>query len=224
MSSQITAPSPGAETGPEASRLHPIDTEGFAALAARAAEGRADLVRRGHAPEGIRRLRRFSLAELARHLLPLEPGELRALLRANPDWPQGEAESPQAPPRFTLEEGLALRARLAETGRAAPLPSRPPGLPAKTLAFANFKGGVGKTSTAGAMAMAAALEGYRVLAIDLDSQGSLTSLLGGTVADEWQTAFAPIARDFARAKYLQPRGPPPSTRRSPARSRPAPGR
>jgi chromosome partitioning protein len=36
---------------------------------------------------------------------------------------------------------------------------------------ANFKGGVGKTSTAAHLAMSAALDGYRVLVVDLDSQG-----------------------------------------------------
>ncbi|MFY0645222.1 ParA family protein, partial [Sulfitobacter geojensis] len=42
------------------------------------------------------------------------------------------------------------------------------------------------------------LDGYRVLVIDLDSQGSLTSIMGGTVQDEWSTAFPLIAKDFAR--------------------------
>jgi Mrp family chromosome partitioning ATPase len=51
-------------------------------------------------------------------------------------------------------------------------PYRPEGLPAKLVAVANFKGGVGKTSTAAHLAMSAALDGYRVLVIDLDSQGS----------------------------------------------------
>jgi len=180
----------GAETG--------IDTDGVAALAHRAALGREDLVLRGHAPEGTRHLRRFPLAEVARHMLGLEPAALRAALRADPDLPQGTAETPRAGPRFTLDEALALRAGLAAAGAVAPPAGRPEGLPAKTVAFANFKGGVGKTSTAAAMAMAAALDGMRVLVVDLDSQGSMTSLLGGRVADEWQTAFAALARDFAR--------------------------
>ena len=45
--------------------------------------------------------------------------------------------------------------------------------------------------------MSAALDGYRVLVIDLDAQGSLTSIFGGRVADEWQTAFPLIARHYA---------------------------
>ena len=45
--------------------------------------------------------------------------------------------------------------------------------------------------------MSAALDGYKVLVIDLDSQGSMTSIFGGRVADEWQTVFPLIARHYA---------------------------
>jgi chromosome partitioning protein len=65
-------------------------------------------------------------------------------------------------------------------------------------AVANFKGGVGKTSTCAHLAMSAALDGYRVLVVDLDSQGSLTSIFGGRVADEWGTVFPLIAAHFGR--------------------------
>jgi chromosome partitioning protein len=71
---------------------------------------------------------------------------------------------------------------------------------------ANFKGGVGKTSTAAHLAMSAALDGYRVLVVDLDSQGSRTSLFGGRVADEWQTVFPLLARHYARHLRTENRG------------------
>jgi chromosome partitioning protein len=45
--------------------------------------------------------------------------------------------------------------------------------------------------------MSAALDGYKVLVIDLDSQGSMTSIFGGQVADEWQTVFPLLARHYA---------------------------
>jgi chromosome partitioning protein len=47
--------------------------------------------------------------------------------------------------------------------------------------------------------MSAALDGYKVLVIDLDSQGSLTSIMGGDVPDEWSTAFPLLAKDYAQS-------------------------
>jgi cellulose biosynthesis protein BcsQ len=70
------------------------------------------------------------------------------------------------------------------------------------VAVANFKGGVGKTSTAAHLAMSAALDGYKVLVIDLDSQGSMTSIFGGQVADEWQTVFPAARAPLRRAPAI----------------------
>ena len=94
---------------------------------------------------------------------------------------------------------LRLRAHFGQEGSKAKeyLPYRPEGQPAKMVAVANFKGGVGKTSTAAHLAMSAALDGYKVLVVDLDSQGSMTSIFGGKVADEWETVFPLLARHYA---------------------------
>lgn len=48
----------------------------------------------------------------------------------------------------------------------------------KTLAIANRKGGVGKTVTAHSIGAGLVKNGYRVLYIDLDSQGNLTDNMG----------------------------------------------
>ena len=175
----------------------PITTTRFAKAAGLAARGRDDLARRGYAPDGTKRLRRFTTWEICRYLIPVAPAHFRRVVKSNPDLPQGEGEG--GTKWFTLEEVLALRAHFAEEGAAGReyLPYRPAGLPAKVIAVANFKGGVGKTSTAAHLAMSAALDGYRVLVVDLDSQGSMTSIMGGSVPDEWSTAFPHIASNFA---------------------------
>ena len=178
----------------------PVGTGGFRALAQACGRGREDLVARGLDDSGARQLRLFSTWEITRYLIPVAAGHFRRVLKANPDLPQGRAESEGGARWFSLDEVLRLRAHFAAEGtsRKEYLPYRPKGLPAKILAVANFKGGVGKTSTAAHLAMSAALDGYRVLVIDLDSQGSMTSIFGNRVEDEWQTVFPLLARHYAK--------------------------
>jgi chromosome partitioning protein len=67
---------------------------------------------------------------------------------------------------------------------------RPAGAEAVCISVANFKGGVGKTTTAMSLAQGLTLKGHRVLVIDCDPQGSLTTLFGimpDTEVDESQT-------------------------------------
>ncbi|MFG6585527.1 AAA family ATPase [Sulfitobacter sp. 1A12779] len=175
----------------------PVDTARFAKAAAFAGRGRADLAKRGYAPDGQKKLRKFSTWEICRYLIPVAPAHLRRVLNKHPELPQGEGAGNAK--RFSLEEILTLRNHFAEEGVSTKeyRPYRPKGLPAKVVAVANFKGGVGKTSTAAHLAMSAALDGYKVLVIDLDSQGSMTSIMGGQVQDEWQTIFPLLARDYA---------------------------
>jgi len=177
----------------------PTTTAGFAAIAEACARGRADLASRGMDEAGRKSLRLFSTWEITRYLIPVAMAHFRRVLKANPDLPQGQSETTGGAKWFTLDEVLRLRAHFAAQGSKAKdyTPYRPADLPAKLVAVANFKGGVGKTSTAAHLAMSAALDGYKVLVIDLDSQGSMTSIFGGQVADEWQTAFPLIARHYA---------------------------
>ena len=177
----------------------PVGTADFGRIAALCAQGREDLAGRGLEPGTARTLRLFSTWEITRYLIPVATPHFRRVLRANPALPQGRTETQGGAKWFTLDEVLRLRAHFAAEGSRTKeyVPWRPEGLPAKICAVANFKGGVGKTSIAAHLAMSAALDGYRVLVIDLDSQGSMTSIFGGRVESEWDTVFPLIARDYA---------------------------
>ncbi|MEL6239472.1 MAG: AAA family ATPase [Pseudomonadota bacterium] len=177
----------------------PTDVAGFDTIARACAAGRRDLENRGLDEAGTRHLRLFSTWEITRYLIPVATGHFRRVLKANPDLPQGRSETSGGAKWFTLDEVLRLRAFFGQEGSKTKeyLPYRPTDVPAKMVAVANFKGGVGKTSTAAHLAMSAALDGYRVLVLDLDSQGSMTSIFGGRVEDEWQTVFPLIARHYA---------------------------
>ena len=176
------------------------DTAAFARIAEACGRGRDDLIGRGLNEEGRKTLRLFSTWEITRYLIPVAQAHFRRVLKQNADLPQGASETEGGAKWFTLDEVLRLRAHFAAEGSKAKeyLPWRPKGLPAKIVAVANFKGGVGKTSTCAHLAMSAALDGYRVLVVDLDSQGSMTSIFGGKVADEWGTVFPLVARHYAR--------------------------
>jgi chromosome partitioning protein len=176
-----------------------MGTTGLQAIAEACGQGRADLASRGLQEDGARRLRPFSTWEITKYLIPVAPAHFRRVLRQNPDLPQGISETDGGAKWFSLDEVLRLRAHFGRIGSKAKeyLPYRPKGLPAKVVAVANFKGGVGKTSTCAHLAMSAALDGYKVLVVDLDSQGSMSSIFGARVEDEWQTVFPLLARHYA---------------------------
>ena len=176
-----------------------LRTADFAAISERYTAGRAQLEAQGRDADGARQLRQFSTWEITRYLIPVAQAHFRRVLKANPDLPQGRTTVEGGSKWFTLDEVLRLRAFFAAEGarKRDYMPYRPKGLPAKIAAVANFKGGVGKTSTAAHLAMSAALDGYKVLVIDLDSQGSMSSIFGAKVADEWQTVFPLLARHYA---------------------------
>ena len=176
----------------------PAGTGGFAAIATACQRGRDDLASRGLDETGKKKLRLFSTWEITKYLIPVAPAHFRRVLRANPALPQGVSETEGGAKWFTLDEVLRLRAHFGAEGSKAKeyLPYRPQGLPAKLVAVANFKGGVGKTSTCAHLAMSAALDGYKVLIVDLDSQGSMSSIFGARIEDEWGTVFPLLARHY----------------------------
>ena len=63
---------------------------------------------------------------------------------------------------------------------------------ARVIALCNQKGGVGKTTTAVNLAIGLARQGKRVLAADIDSQGSLTASLGYQHPDQIEDTLATV--------------------------------
>jgi len=83
---------------------------------------------------------------------------------------------------FTLDQLNELRDTLdrgAKRGEPTKyVPRRSEKEPIQIISVMNFKGGSGKTTTSIHLAQYLALRGYRVLAVDLDPQASLTAMLG----------------------------------------------
>lgn len=69
---------------------------------------------------------------------------------------------------------------MAKTGRNGEtyLPGRRENDALQVISIVNFKGGSSKTTSAIHLAQRYALRGYRVLAIDMDPQASLTTMFG----------------------------------------------
>ena len=112
----------------------------------------------------------FSLTQLAA-ALGVEKGSISHRMSKG-DLPSGRLNAKGSRREFTLAE-VRTWAREYRKDRL-----RPPGAEAVTISIGNFKGGVSKTTTAVTLAQGLSLLGHRVLVIDTDPQGSLTTLFG----------------------------------------------
>ena len=129
-------------------------------------------------PERRKHLRAFSGREVA-DILGISQSHLRNLVR-DQNFPQGVVSS-NGRRSFAIEDIHAARLALYRlTGNPRYNPRRQPrvGEKLQVVTFVNFKGGSGKTTSATHFAQYLALNGYRVLLIDLDPQASATALFG----------------------------------------------
>ncbi len=128
-------------------------------------------------PDTRRALRKFTSGEVAQ-LIGVTDAYLRRLHL------DGRGPAPETGPGgrrlYSAEDIRALR-ELLEKGAKSPgtyLPGRRAGEHLQVIAVINFKGGSGKTTTSAHLAQKLALDGYRVLGIDLDPQASFSALHG----------------------------------------------
>ncbi|MFC2970521.1 plasmid partitioning protein RepA [Acidimangrovimonas pyrenivorans] len=128
-------------------------------------------------PNARKALRKFTSGEVA-ELLGVKDAYLRKLHL------EGKGPSPEIGAggrRYYSPDDIQALREFLEQGAKVPgtyLPGRRPGDHLQVITVINFKGGSGKTTTAGHLAQKMALDGYKVLAVDLDPQASLSALHG----------------------------------------------
>ena len=112
-------------------------------------------------------------------LLGVSESYLRQITKDGAEFTCGTVSGNNYRRTFSLKELHWILDGLHEkTGDGRYRRRRSPTEKLQVVAVANFKGGAAKTTTAVHLAQYLALRGYRVLAVDLDSQASLTSLFG----------------------------------------------
>lgn len=130
-------------------------------------------------PTATKSLRAFTSGEVAR-MVGVSDGYLRQLsidgLGPKPATMAGSNRR-----AYTLRQVAELRRYLAEARPREALdflPGRRTGDKLQVLAVANFKGGSAKTTTSLYLCQYLAMRGFRVLAVDLDPQASLSAMFG----------------------------------------------
>jgi len=156
-------------------------------------------MRNSFQPDSRKLLRKFHPAEVS-ELTGISMSNLRTRHQEG-DFPDVETDS-RGRRLYTAEEIAQIREVMARTGRngEAYLPGRREGDDLQVISIVNFKGGSSKTTSAIHLAQRYALRGYRVLAIDMDPQASLTTMFGYRPEIE----FAESGTVYDALKYKDP--------------------
>lgn len=163
---QVATPSSTSSVAPRAL----IDIQRIQALANRATSMVEQIRGRLLAPEAKKVSPLYSASQVAT-LCGVDKAHVNYRISKG-DLPVGQLTPTGGKREFSLPE---VR-RWSRTYRSEKM--RPAGQRAICIAVANFKGGVSKTTSAMILAQGLSLRGHRVLAIDMDPQGSLTTLNG----------------------------------------------
>ena len=123
------------------------------------------------------------------------PGESNAAASdvSRETWNSQDVDTP-----IGAEAERAVRMMHAAQGGHLPRPARQ-----RVFTIANQKGGVGKTTTAVNIASALALQGMRVLVIDLDPQGNASTALGIEHRPGTPSSYEVLIGDIAVGDALQ---------------------
>ncbi|MDH2327964.1 plasmid partitioning protein RepA [Cereibacter sp. SYSU M97828] len=135
-------------------------------------------MRKAYRPTERKTLRRFSVGEVA-EITGISANNLRQR-HNDKTLPHVETDS-RGHRTYAATDIQAIREVMARTSKTGDLfrpGRRGPEDHLQVLSVVNFKGGSSKTTTSIHLAQRWALRGYRVLAIDLDPQGSLSTFFG----------------------------------------------
>lgn len=149
-------------------------------------------------PTAQKTIRLFTPAEAA-DFIGIHEGYLRQIVADG----HGPAPQPNGRRLYSVNDLEELRRLLDANGKSAAkyVRHRRDGEKLQIISIMNFKGGSAKTTTSAHLAQYLALRGYRVLAIDLDPQASLSAMFGHQPeldVDQNETLYGAIRYGSAR--------------------------
>lgn len=193
-----TYPSPPAE-----SHISPITLDDLAALEAHIHAVIETVRATSNSPYGNKKAPSFNASTLAKLCGKSNTGMMRLLSQAGDlGLADGVVAAEDGSTRSKNRRSFTLSESINWVRHVGTYFKRKPGTKACVIAVGNFKGGVGKTIVSTSLAQGLSLKGYKVLCIDLDPQGSMTSLfdIDRHGVDESQT-FLPLTKHPRDPEY-----------------------